>query len=144
MVHINGDWCEFQIYIHWSKKDFNFVATINKFLIRSNPSKIGHKCLILSARFLIVGLTNPIEFQAIGGVLIPEVLQPLPASLTQAIRQFAKQLCVWLDVALTSLPEGLRNKKLSSNFCTYLSSICAALFLNYVIYISSMVIALSS
>jgi len=44
--------------------------------------------------------------------LIPGSLQPLPASLTQAIQQFAKDISVWLEVALFHLPEELQRKKM--------------------------------
>ena len=40
-------------------------------------------------------------------------MQPLPASLTQAIQQFAKQITTWLEIALYHLPEELQNKKIS-------------------------------
>lgn len=45
-------------------------------------------------------------------MLIPGVLQPLPASLTQAIKQFATQLSSWLESSLMHFPEKLKQKKL--------------------------------
>ena len=51
-------------------------------------------------------------FQSVGNVLVPGTLQPLPASLTQAIQHFAKQLLVWLQMALQHLPNQLRKRKM--------------------------------
>ena len=50
--------------------------------------------------------------KAIGSVLVPSSLQPLPPSLNQAIQQFAKDISEWLDVALYHLPEELQRKKM--------------------------------
>lgn len=69
--------------------------------------------------YIVMSNTSPsmtlfsIDLQAVARVLIPSSLQPLPASLTQAIQQFAKQLSVWLEMALYHLPEDLQHKKIS-------------------------------
>ncbi|XP_022254437.1 DNA-binding protein RFX2-like [Limulus polyphemus] len=44
-------------------------------------------------------------YQNLVDVLIPDVLRPIPSSLTQAIRNFAKSLEGWLTSAMTECPE---------------------------------------
>ncbi|CAC5390482.1 RFX4 [Mytilus coruscus] len=53
---------------------------------------------------LLVGVCDSVLYKAIANVLMPTVLQPLPESLTQVIRRFAKQLDEWLVIALDALP----------------------------------------
>ena len=53
-------------------------------------------------------------YQSLVQILIPEVLRPIPASLTQAIRNFAKSLESWLTQAMVECPEQIRNIKLST------------------------------
>ncbi|CAG2225619.1 RFX4 [Mytilus edulis] len=60
---------------------------------------------------LLVGVCDSILYKAIANVLMPTVLQPLPESLTQVIRRFAKQLDEWLIIALDALPGGLQKIK---------------------------------
>ncbi|XP_070202500.1 transcription factor RFX4-like [Littorina saxatilis] len=60
---------------------------------------------------MLVGVCDSILYKAIASVLMPTVLQPLPDSLTQVIRRFAKQLDEWLKTALSSLPDGLQSMK---------------------------------
>lgn len=47
-------------------------------------------------------------------VLIPDVLRPIPSSLTQAIRNFAKNLENWLTSAMTGCPDKIVQVKLSA------------------------------
>lgn len=47
-------------------------------------------------------------------VLIPDVLRPIPSALTQAIRNFAKNLENWLTSAMTGCPEKIVQIKLSA------------------------------
>ncbi|XP_065331905.1 DNA-binding protein RFX2 isoform X8 [Cloeon dipterum] len=51
-------------------------------------------------------------YQNLVEVLIPDVLRPIPSSLTQAIRNFAKGLEGWLTSAMTGCPEKMMNIKL--------------------------------
>ncbi|XP_059485461.1 DNA-binding protein RFX2 isoform X2 [Neocloeon triangulifer] len=51
-------------------------------------------------------------YQNLVEVLIPDVLRPIPSSLTQAIRNFAKGLEGWLSSAMTGCPEKIMNIKL--------------------------------
>lgn len=47
-------------------------------------------------------------------VLIPNVLRPIPSALTQAIRNFAKNLENWMSSAMTGCPEKIVQIKLSA------------------------------
>ena len=44
-------------------------------------------------------------YQTLVQILIPEVLRPIPPSLTQAIRNFAKSLETWLTNAMSDCPQ---------------------------------------
>lgn len=46
-------------------------------------------------------------------VLIPDVLRPIPSALTQAIRNFAKNLVNWLTSAMTGCPEKIVQIKIT-------------------------------
>lgn len=50
-------------------------------------------------------------YQALVEVLIPDVLRPIPSSLTQAIRNFAKSLENWLKGAMTGVPDKMYKAK---------------------------------
>lgn len=47
-------------------------------------------------------------------VLIPDVLRPIPSSLTQAIRNFAKNLENWLTSAMQGCPDKIVQIKISA------------------------------
>ncbi|GBL93277.1 Transcription factor RFX3 [Araneus ventricosus] len=53
-------------------------------------------------------------YQNLVDVLIPDVLRPIPSSLTQAIRNFAKCLETWLSTAMTGCPEEVIKVKVSA------------------------------
>ncbi|CAG5133769.1 unnamed protein product [Candidula unifasciata] len=53
-------------------------------------------------------------YQALVEVLIPDVLRPIPSSLTQAIRNFAKSLEGWLKNAMQTIPEEMVKTKLGA------------------------------
>nr|CDS25894.1 transcription factor rfx3 [Hymenolepis microstoma] len=53
-------------------------------------------------------------YQSLAEVLIPNVLRPIPSSLTQAIRNFAKHLEVWMREALQDLDPVLLRIKLGA------------------------------
>lgn len=46
-------------------------------------------------------------YQNLVEVLIPDVLRPIPGTLTQAIRNFAKGLENWLLTAMSGCPEDI-------------------------------------
>lgn len=53
-------------------------------------------------------------YQTLVEILIPEVLRPIPPSLTQAIRNFAKSLESWLTTAMADCPTEITTIKLST------------------------------
>lgn len=52
-----------------------------------------------------------ILYQALVEILIPDVLRPVPSTLTQAIRNFAKSLEGWLTSAMTNFPPEIISTK---------------------------------
>ncbi|XP_022244052.1 DNA-binding protein RFX2-like isoform X5 [Limulus polyphemus] len=53
-------------------------------------------------------------YQNLVDVLIPDVLRPIPSSLTQAIRNFAKSLEGWLTSAMAGCPDDMVRVKVSA------------------------------
>ncbi|KAJ6638550.1 Transcription factor RFX3 [Pseudolycoriella hygida] len=53
-------------------------------------------------------------YQNMVDVLIPDVLRPIPSSLTQAIRNFAKNLESWLTSAMTGCPDKIVQIKIGA------------------------------
>ncbi|XP_050454282.1 DNA-binding protein RFX2 isoform X6 [Cataglyphis hispanica] len=53
-------------------------------------------------------------YQNLVEVLMPNVLRPIPSSLTQSIRNFAKGLESWLQSAMVGCPEGMMQIKLTA------------------------------
>lgn len=53
-------------------------------------------------------------YQNIVDVLIPDVLRPIPSTLTQSIRNFAKNLESWLTSSMLGCPEDIIQVKLSA------------------------------
>ncbi|XP_036358189.1 transcription factor RFX3-like isoform X5 [Octopus sinensis] len=53
-------------------------------------------------------------YQALVEVLIPDVLRPIPSSLTQAIRNFAKSLENWLKGAMHGVPDEMVKTKVGA------------------------------
>eukprot|EP00794_Sanderia_malayensis_P010996 gene10996-12159_t len=89
-------------------------SEVQHFLLHFWRGMPQHISVILDKKEVIelIASCDNILYKAVSGVLIPGTLQPLPTSLTQAIKQFAKQLCSWLEVSLHHLPEALQDKKL--------------------------------
>ncbi|XP_059196485.1 DNA-binding protein RFX2 isoform X1 [Centropristis striata] len=54
-----------------------------------------------------------ILYQALVEILIPDVLRPVPSTLTQAIRNFAKSLEGWLTNAMTNFPQEIIRTKVA-------------------------------
>ncbi|KAL9963971.1 hypothetical protein ACROYT_G027536 [Oculina patagonica] len=88
---------------------------VQNFLVHFWQGMPSHMLEVLGSSEVVelIGQCDVILYKAISGVLIPGTLQPLPASLTQAIRQFAQQLDEWLTESLSHLPEPLQTKKLA-------------------------------
>ncbi|KAL3267791.1 hypothetical protein HHI36_006920, partial [Cryptolaemus montrouzieri] len=53
-------------------------------------------------------------YQNLIQVLVPDVLKPIPATLTQSIRNFAKNLENWLTHAMSGAPSAMLSVKLSA------------------------------
>lgn len=53
-------------------------------------------------------------YQSMVDVLIPDVLRPIPSTLTQAIRNFAKNLEAWLAAAMVGCPEPMVRIKMAA------------------------------
>lgn len=88
---------------------------VQNFLVHFWQGMPSHMLEVLGCDEVVdlIGQCDVILYKAISGVLIPGTLQPLPASLTQAIRQFAQELDEWLTESLSHLPEPLQKKKLA-------------------------------
>lgn len=88
---------------------------VQNFLVHFWQGMPSHMLEVLGCEEVVdlIGQCDTILYKAISGVLIPGTLQPLPASLTQAIRQFAQELDEWLTESLSHLPEPLQKKKLA-------------------------------
>uniref|UniRef100_A0A3Q3B2S8 DNA-binding protein RFX2 n=1 Tax=Kryptolebias marmoratus TaxID=37003 RepID=A0A3Q3B2S8_KRYMA len=54
-----------------------------------------------------------ILYQALVEILIPDVLRPVPSTLTQAIRNFAKSLEGWLTNAMSNFPQEIVRTKVA-------------------------------
>jgi len=75
-------------------------------------------------RLYSMGLLEPVQqyvrrsdfafYQALVEVLIPDVLRPIPSSLTQAIRNFAKSLEGWLKNSMFGVPDEMLRVKLGA------------------------------
>ncbi|ESN91548.1 hypothetical protein HELRODRAFT_70386, partial [Helobdella robusta] len=55
-----------------------------------------------------------ILYQAVVHVLLPDVLKPIPCSLTQSIRNFAKHMEGWMKNALSGVPQEILNIKMQA------------------------------
>ncbi|VCW77731.1 unnamed protein product, partial [Gulo gulo] len=58
-----------------------------------------------------------ILYQALVEILIPDVLRPVPSTLTQAIRNFAKSLEGWLTNAMRDFPQQVIQTKVTARLC---------------------------
>ncbi|XP_074611964.1 DNA-binding protein RFX2-like isoform X2 [Acropora palmata] len=57
---------------------------------------------------------DQVLYQTLVEVLVPDVLRPIPASLTQAVRNFAKGLESWLQNSLDQIPKKMADVKVTS------------------------------
>ncbi|XP_002163641.2 transcription factor RFX4 isoform X1 [Hydra vulgaris] len=88
---------------------------VQNFLIHFWHGMPSHIAVVLSNKNVIelIKCCDVILYKAVSSVLIPTSLQPLPSSLSQAIQHFAKQLPIYLEMALYHLPHDLQIKKIS-------------------------------
>ncbi|XP_052715851.1 transcription factor RFX4-like isoform X2 [Crassostrea angulata] len=86
---------------------------VQSFLLHFWQGMPEHMMTILDSQttVLLVGVCDTMLYKAIANVLMPSVLQALPDSLIQVIKNFSQQLDEWLKIALDSLPIGIREVK---------------------------------
>ncbi|XP_071057662.1 DNA-binding protein RFX2 isoform X3 [Onthophagus taurus] len=89
----NGDECEEEKYL--------------------SKSKLFALCTLEPVQTYIRNV-DLIFYQNLIQVLVPDVLKPIPATLTQSIRNFAKSLESWLTTAMTGAPSGMLSAKLTA------------------------------
>ncbi|CAH0556067.1 unnamed protein product [Brassicogethes aeneus] len=108
--------------------EFSTVESLWREFWRSQYNNNGDECeeekyLSKSKLFCLCSL-EPVQhfmrqvdlvfYQNLIQVLVPDVLKPIPATLTQSIRNFAKNLENWLTSAMTGAPSGMLAAKLSA------------------------------
>ncbi|XP_019763070.2 DNA-binding protein RFX2 isoform X1 [Dendroctonus ponderosae] len=108
--------------------EFNTVESLWREFWRSQYNNNGDECeeekyLSKSKLFSLCSL-EPVQifmkqvdlvfYQNLIQVLVPDVLKPIPATLTQSIRNFAKNLENWLTSAMTGAPSGMLQIKLTA------------------------------
>ena len=77
------------------------------------------KLLLLTSCQPVIDFISACDFllyQCIVDFLIPDVLRPIPGTLTQAIRNFAKSLEMWL----TSTLQGYNPSLIKSKVCAFM------------------------
>lgn len=109
--------------------DFNSIELVWRDFWRScennNLSEEGEeeKYLTKTKLYLLCQCEGVMEFmrkidhvfyQNIVDVLVPDVLRSVPNSLTQSVRNFAKNLEAWLTEAMMGCPQAIIDMKLSS------------------------------
>jgi len=95
--------------------NFDLIASSN--LIK-NPYQFRAKLYVLSRCEPVLTFVKKADYQFYQNlveVLIPDVLRPIPGTLTQAIRNFAKGLENWLVAAMNGCPEEIIVVKVSCN-----------------------------
>ncbi|XP_018326811.1 DNA-binding protein RFX2 isoform X2 [Agrilus planipennis] len=108
--------------------EFGTIESLWREFWRSQDNNNGDECeeekyLSKSKLFSLCNL-EPIQlfvrqvdlmfYQNLIQVLVPDVLKPIPATLTQCIRNFAKSLESWLTTAMTGAPPAILQAKLSA------------------------------
>ncbi|XP_018493998.1 DNA-binding protein RFX2 [Galendromus occidentalis] len=72
-----------------------------------------HRVLTSPSVVTFIRTTDTQFYHNLVHVLIPDVLRPVPAALTQAIRNFAKNVEQWMSSAMQKCPEEAKKLKLS-------------------------------
>ncbi|XP_058812476.1 DNA-binding protein RFX2 isoform X3 [Topomyia yanbarensis] len=108
--------------------DFNTIESLWREFWRAENNNNGDECeeekylsksklYVLTQCAAIQDFIKQVDFmfyQNMVEVLIPDVLRPIPTGLTQAIRNFAKNLENWLSSAMSGCPEQIVTIKLSA------------------------------
>uniref|UniRef100_A0A182XXL8 Uncharacterized protein n=1 Tax=Anopheles stephensi TaxID=30069 RepID=A0A182XXL8_ANOST len=109
--------------------DFNMIESLwREFWRAENNNNNGDECeeekYLSKQKLYLLTQCEPVQefvkhvdmqfYQSMVDVLIPDVLRPIPTGLTQAIRNFAKNLENWLTSAMGGCPEPIVAIKLTS------------------------------
>ncbi|XP_052868630.1 DNA-binding protein RFX2 [Anopheles cruzii] len=109
--------------------DFNMIESLwREFWRAENNNNNGDECeeekYLSKQKLYLLTQFEPVQefvkhvdlkfYQNMVDVLIPDVLRPIPTGLTQAIRNFAKNLESWLTSAMSGCPEPITAIKLSA------------------------------
>ncbi|XP_078526786.1 DNA-binding protein RFX2 isoform X2 [Lissotriton helveticus] len=86
-----------------------------------SPSEEDHEGALPKDKLIILCKYDPVMkwmrscdhilYQALVEILVPDVLRPVPSTLTQAIRNFAKSLEGWLTNAMSDFPQQIIQTK---------------------------------
>ncbi|XP_071443815.1 DNA-binding protein RFX2 isoform X2 [Hetaerina americana] len=108
--------------------EFNTVESLWREFWRSQDNNNGDECeeekYLSKTKLYLLCKCPPVQdfvrrvdyhfYQNLVEVLIPDVLRPIPSSLTQAIRNFAKGLEGWLTSAMNDCPDEMVQLKVSA------------------------------
>ncbi|XP_046388634.1 DNA-binding protein RFX2 isoform X5 [Ischnura elegans] len=108
--------------------EFNTVESLWREFWRSQDNNNGEECeeekYLSKTKLYLLCKCPPVQdfvrrvdyhfYQNLVEVLIPDVLRPIPSSLTQAIRNFAKGLEGWLTSAMNGCPQEMMQLKVSA------------------------------
>ncbi|XP_052901999.1 DNA-binding protein RFX2 [Anopheles moucheti] len=109
--------------------DFNMIESLwREFWRAENNNNNGDECeeekYLSKQKLYLLTQCEPVQefvkhvdmqfYQSMVDVLIPDVLRPIPTGLTQAIRNFAKNLENWLTSAMGGCPEPIVAIKLTA------------------------------
>ncbi|XP_026158726.1 MHC class II regulatory factor RFX1 isoform X2 [Mastacembelus armatus] len=91
----------------WRFSQSNDTESLN--LHNESEKRLPKSCLVVLCKFEpVLHWTRECDnllYQTLVEILIPDVLRPIPSALTQAIRNFAKNLETWLTGAMMNIPE---------------------------------------
>ncbi|XP_076265956.1 regulatory transcription factor Rfx isoform X3 [Rhynchophorus ferrugineus] len=108
--------------------EFNTVESLWREFWRSQYNNNADECeeekYLSKAKLFCLCSLEPVQqfvkqvdlvfYQNLIQVLVPDVLKPIPATLTQSIRNFAKNLESWLTSAMAGAPSSMLQIKLSA------------------------------
>jgi len=108
--------------------EFATIETLWREFWRSQDNNNGDECeeekYLSKTKLFVLSKFGPVQefvkkvdflfYQNLVQVLIPDVLRPIPSSLTQAIRNFAKGLESWLTLAMQGCPPEMLEIKVSA------------------------------
>uniref|UniRef100_A0A8D3D3H9 DNA-binding protein RFX2 n=1 Tax=Scophthalmus maximus TaxID=52904 RepID=A0A8D3D3H9_SCOMX len=129
METLYRDHCEvghITVLLFKEEKNYIEILTCSSVFFGSSPSATETSvsfCVIPREKLVALCKYEPVRlwmrgcdhilYQALVEILIPDVLRPVPSTLTQAIRNFAKSLEGWLTNAMTSFPQEIVRTKVA-------------------------------